>query len=97
MGLILLSGRESEPQLRALLADAHGTPEAVERAGWEEDGDVGACAGVQRDGDDIVVRSVAVAPERRGQGVGQAPVEALVDVATARRLVAETDEDAVGF
>jgi GNAT superfamily N-acetyltransferase len=54
-------------------------------------------AGVERDGDELVVRSVAVAPERRRQGVGRGLLNALADVATARRLVAETDEDAVGF
>jgi GNAT superfamily N-acetyltransferase len=109
VGLIPLRGREDEPSVRSLLADAHGTPDAVDRAvaryrsrewilvGWEEQDDVIACAGVERDGGDIVVRSVAVLPARRRQGVGRELVNALVDVATARRLVAETDEDAVGF
>jgi GNAT superfamily N-acetyltransferase len=109
VGLISLRGREGEPAVRSLLTEAHGTPDSVDRAvaryrsrewilvGWKERDDVVACAGVERDGDDIVVRSVAVVPARRRKGVGRALVNALVDVATASRLVAETDEDAVGF
>jgi GNAT superfamily N-acetyltransferase len=109
VGLVPLRGREGEPGVRALLEAAHGSTGSAERAvahyrsgdwilvGYDVDGDVVACAGVEHDGDDILVRSVAVAADRRGRGLGRALVDALGDVATARRLVAETDEDAVGF
>lgn len=110
MGLVNLRGREAEPKVRALLAFAHGSPESVERAvdsyrdgswflaGWEEDGDVLACAGVSRDERrDVVLHSVAVVPERRGRGIGRSLLDGLAEVANARRLVAETDADTVRF
>jgi GNAT superfamily N-acetyltransferase len=46
---------------------------------------------------EIRIRSVATLPEYRGRGVGRALVEAIAGVASASRLVAETDDDAVGF
>ncbi|MBA3330846.1 MAG: GNAT family N-acetyltransferase [Actinobacteria bacterium] len=110
MALVDLRGREDEPAVRALLACAHGSAPSVDRAaaryrtgewvliGWEEGGALVACAGVERGASgDIAMRSVAVVPERRGQGSGRALVDAVAGAATARRLVAETDEDAVGF
>jgi GNAT superfamily N-acetyltransferase len=64
--------------------------------GIEEGGRLVAAAGVERDGDDVVVRALAVAPERRGRGVGRSLVDALAAVAAARRLVVE-DGAAGGF
>jgi GNAT superfamily N-acetyltransferase len=109
VGLSDLRGREGEPEVRGLLALAHGSGSSLERAleryrartwilvGWEEEARLVACAGVERDGTDIVVRSLAVEAESRGRGVGRSLLDGLAGVATARRLVAETDDDAVGF
>ncbi len=110
MGLVDLRGRESDDAVRPLLSFAHGSPEAVDRAvaryrehewvlvGWEDDGEIVGCAGVQRiSSSEIRIRSVAVVPERRGRGIGRALLAALVDVSSACRLVAETNEDAAGF
>lgn len=110
MALVDLRARCDDPAVRALAAHAHGSAESLERApdryrarewalvGWEEDGELAACAGVERVAQqEIVLRSVAVAPDRRGRGVGRALVEALAQAATARTLVAETDAAAVGF
>jgi GNAT superfamily N-acetyltransferase len=111
MGLVDLRGRENDPAVRLLLTFAHGSPQAVDDAvsryrdrewllvGWEDSArGLAACAGVERVSDrELGVRSLAVAPGLRGRGIGRAFVDALAVVATARRLVAETDEDAVGF
>jgi len=110
MALVDLRGRQDEPAVRALLACAHGSAASADRAaaryrsgewvliGWEDGSALVACAGVERvASDEIAMRSVAVARERRRQGNGRALVDAVAGAATARRLVAETDEDAVGF
>jgi GNAT superfamily N-acetyltransferase len=65
-------------------------------AGFEEDGRLVAAVALSRDGDDVVVRALAVSPARRGDGVGRALLDALADAATARRLVV-ADGVAGGF
>ena len=43
----------------------------------------------------VVLEYIAVAPELRGDGIGRALVDALAGV--SGQVVAETDDDAVGF
>jgi hypothetical protein len=92
----------------ALLALAHGPvlddvlPRYRARewglVGWAEDGTPVACAGVQRLGaDEVRLRAVAVALERRGRGIGRTLVDEVAGVAIARRLVAEADGDEAAF
>ncbi len=78
--------------MRALAGSGGGLP-----IGWEVDGELVGCVAVARDERDAVLCSVVVAPGRRGQGIGRAMVDALADVATAERLVAEADSGSVGF
>ena len=90
MALIDLRGREKETPVRTLLAEAHGTTESAERAleryragewillGWEANGSVLACAGVEeRAGEDVVLHSLAVASLFRGRGIGRLLLEAI--------------------
>ena len=94
MGLIDLRGREDAPEVRALLVPAAGSIPI----GWEELGDLVACAAVERVGpDEIALRSIVVAPERRGRGYGRVLVDAIADTATSLRLVAECDSGARQF
>jgi N-acetylglutamate synthase-like GNAT family acetyltransferase len=110
MGLVDLRGRADEPRTRTLLLSAHASGPSLSAAlkryhdgrwtliGWEDDGRVVACIGVERaESGDVVVRSIAVAQDRREQGLGRSLVDALAAVVNARQLVAETDDDAVGF
>lgn len=52
----------------------------------EADGQLAGVAGLEIVGDDALLRSVAVAPEWRGRGVGRALTERLIATAGLRRL-----------
>ena len=66
--------------------------------GWQEEGEVVACAGAEALGARTVgIRSIAVAPHWRGEGLGRSLIETLAERTHAERVVAETDDDAVGF
>ncbi len=59
-----------------------------------EEGDIVGCVAIEGSGQDLLLRSLAVAPEARGQRYGARLVEAAVVEARgrgARRLVAVTD------
>jgi GNAT superfamily N-acetyltransferase len=58
-----------------------------------------ASAGLDRvTSEEVRLRSVAVAPERRARGIGRVCLWArFAEVAAARRLVAETDADSCGL
>lgn len=95
MGLVDLRGREGDADVRNLL------PRRDDRTGiligWEEDGDLVACAAIERDERDLVLHAVAVADDKRGRGIGRSLLDAIAGVATAQRLVAEAYEETVGF
>jgi N-acetylglutamate synthase-like GNAT family acetyltransferase len=110
VALVNLRDRHDERAVRELLRHATGSASSAERArrrvadrdwalvGWEEEGELAACAGVERLAEDAVeLHAVAVVPARRGRGVGRALVDAVAAVINAPELVAETDDDAVGF
>jgi hypothetical protein len=84
MALVDLRGRETEPEVRALLkADAAWT-----LVGWSRDGTLVACAGVERvDGDEVAVRAVGAPDDRDATSL----LDALAGVATAARIVADAD------
>jgi N-acetylglutamate synthase-like GNAT family acetyltransferase len=110
MNLIDLSGRQDEPAIRRVLGLSHGSTEALEEAcahyraaewtiiGWREGEEILACAGAETlSSDTIGIRSIAVAPAWRNLGLGRKLIDALAERADAKRVVAETDDDAVGF
>jgi GNAT superfamily N-acetyltransferase len=110
MTLIDLNGRQDEPAIRSILELSHGSKEAFEEArahyrsgewtfiGVQEGEQVLACAGAERLGSGTIgVRSIVVAPEWRQHGLGRTLIDALAERLEAKRVVAETDDDAVGF
>lgn len=52
----------------------------------EQEGSIVGCAGVERYGDAALLRSVAVAPEHRGQGLGDRLVRELIGRASRQGL-----------
>jgi len=110
MNLIDLRGRQDEPAVRRVLEQSHGSTEALEEAcahyrsgewtfiGWQEGEEILACAGAEQlTGGTIGIRSIAVAPAWRRGGLGRTLLDSLAGRAGASMVVAETDDDAVGF
>jgi len=108
--IIDLRGRQDEPAVLNVLVLSHGSEEALDEVrshyasgewefiGLQVEGQVVGCAGAERlDGETIGMRSIAVDPSTRHRGLGRALIDALAERLGARRVVAETDDDAVGF
>jgi len=110
MNLIDLNGRQDEPAVLAVLELSHGSREALDEArahygsgdwafiGLRDANSVVACAGAEWfDSETIGIRSIAVAPDWRRQGLGRMLLDALTERFGTQRIVAETDDDAVDF
>src|SRR5262245_61135250 len=84
MALVDLRGRETEPEVLALLR-----PQADwNLVGWSRDGVLVACAGIERvDGDELAVRALA----SRDDDEARSFLEAIASVATGTRIVAGAD------
>src|SRR3954471_16873703 len=84
MSLVDLRGRETDPEVRALLE-----PDADwSLIGWRRDGILLACAGMERvDGDELAVRALAAPDDQDATSL----LEAIAGVATAARIVADAD------
>jgi hypothetical protein len=82
-----LRGREEEPAVRSLVDAEPGWM----LVGWESAGELVACAGLEREGDELVVRAIAA---KEGHDVAAALMDAIDAVATAERFVAVGDENA---
>ncbi|MFL6012944.1 MAG: hypothetical protein ACJ74P_01380 [Gaiellaceae bacterium] len=84
MALVDLRGRETDPEVRALLE-----PKAAwTLVGWSRDGTLVACAGMERiDGDEVAVRALAAPDDQDATSL----LDAIVGVATGARIVAGTD------
>src|SRR5262245_3709135 len=84
MALVDLRGREHEPEVSALIeADP-----AWNLVGWSRDGALVACAAFERLSDEeLAARAVS----RRDHDAARSLVQAVAEVATASRLVADGD------
>src|SRR4051812_8237592 len=84
MALVDLRGRETDPEVRALL-EPHADWSLI---GWSRDDMVVACAGVERvDGDEVAVRALAAPDDHDATSL----LDAIAGVATAARIVADAD------
>src|SRR5436305_12785038 len=84
MALVDLRGRETDPEVRALLE-----PDADWKlVGGSADGTVVACAGIERvDGDEVAVRALTAPDDQDATSL----LDAIAGVATAARIVADAD------
>ncbi len=84
MALVDLRGRETEPEVLALLEPE----DSWSLVGWSRDGVLVACAGIERvDGDELAVRALA----SRDDAEAASLLDAIADVATGARIVAGAD------
>src|SRR3954451_20423758 len=90
MALVDLRGGESDPEVLALLEPDR----AWTLIGWRRDRTLVACAGIERvDADEIAVRALAARDDEDATSL----LNAIAEVATASRLVAEADVAAAAF
>ena len=87
------------PQKVAAVARRYRNADDWTLYAWEdESGALTGCIGLERRSTrEAKVRHLAVAPGARRQGIGSALIAAAIESASVERLLAETDEDAVGF
>jgi len=110
VNLVDLSGRQDEPAVLEILRQAHGSNAALEEArahyrsgewpliGWQEGDEIVACAGAEEHPDATIgIRSIVVAPDSRNRGLARRLIDALAERMGAQQVVAQTDDDAVGF
>ncbi len=110
MHIVDLNGRQDEPAVLSVLKQSHGSAAALEEArnhyrsgewlfiGWQEGDEILACAGAeQHPNATIGINSIAVARGWRNRGLARALIDALAERMGAERVVAETDDAAVGF
>ena len=107
--LVRLSTVSAEALALLARASGQGSDEAALRAayggggvrllGWVERGAVVALVGyeVGVTPEAVTIRAAATSPSRERSGLGRRLLSAVEDETQARRLVAETDDDAVGF
>ena len=66
--------------------------------GYETDEELVGIIGFEMsDGNDLIIRHIAVKPEYRGLGYGRGQILEVIDLMKPKRVIAETDEDAVDF
>jgi ribosomal protein S18 acetylase RimI-like enzyme len=110
MNLVDLNGRQDEPSVLTVLRQSHGSEAALNEVrahyqagdwpfiGWQEGDALLACAGAERLGRGTIgIRSIAVAGNCRNRGLARSLIDALAERMGADEVVAETDDDAVGF
>jgi len=107
--LVGLSALSREAVALLARASGQGSDEAALRAaygggrvrllGWVERGAVVALVGYDVGGtrETVNIRAIATSPSCERRGLGRRLLRAVQDETLARRLVAETDDDAVGF
>ena len=84
MALVDLRGREREPEVLALL----DPDPAWNLVGWSRNGELVACAGIERTSDDaLAVRALAGTDEAEASSL----LDAIAEVATGSRLVAAAE------
>lgn len=77
--------------------EAYRKPNGLELFGYEEEGELVGLVGFETAGDQVVVKHIAVSPEHRGKDYGRGMIIELLLAKKPKELVAETDEESLGF
>ena len=76
---------------------AYRKPNGLELYGYEEEGLLVGIIGVDTIDDEMTIKHIAVTPENRGKDYGRGMILELLLQQKPSRVVAETDDESVGF
>lgn len=87
-----------EPEHIVRAVQTYKQDERLELIGYEEEGEIIGIIGYGMDDSGCIeLKHIAVIPEERGKGYGRGMLMELIKLKDPKMIVAETDEDAVGF
>ncbi len=97
LAVLALSAYEPTEEKMKKRAAAHQEDSGVSAYGCWKDGRLTGLVVLRSQTDGLEILSIGVLPETRGHGVASALLDHTREVMHPRKLVAETDDDAVGF
>ncbi|MFC7679729.1 GNAT family N-acetyltransferase [Paenibacillus sp. GCM10028914] len=77
--------------------EAYRKPNGLDLYGYEEDEVLVGIIGVDTNGDELTIKHIAVTPENRGKDYGRGMILELMLQQKPARVIAETDDESVGF
>ncbi|MFI2856723.1 GNAT family N-acetyltransferase [Paenibacillus sp. JSM ZJ436] len=86
-----------DPELLDEVVDSYRRGHGMELYGYEEEGVLLGILGVEMNGSEMVIKHIAVLPENRGKDYGRGMLMELMLQKSPERVIAEADEDTVGF
>ncbi|SMF81175.1 Acetyltransferases [Paenibacillus uliginis N3/975] len=86
-----------DPERLDQAVEAYRKPNGLELYGYEEEGVLVGIIGVDKVEDEMTIKHIAVTPENRGKDYGRGMILELMVQQKPARVIAETDEEAVGF
>lgn len=86
-----------DPERLDQAVEAYRKPNGLELYGYEEEGVLVGIIGVDASDDEMTIKHIAVTPENRGKDYGRGMILELLLQQKPARVIAETDEESVGF
>lgn len=86
-----------EPESLDEAVKAYRMPKGLELYGYEEEGELIGIIGVGMSDGEMTIKHIAVDPEHRGMDYGRGLIIELMLLKKPETVIAETDEEAVGF
>ncbi|WP_054956430.1 GNAT family N-acetyltransferase [Paenibacillus dakarensis] len=86
-----------DPEQLDQAVEAYRSPNGLELFGYEEEGILVGIIGIDIEDEELTIKHIAVTPENRGKDYGRGMIMELMLQLKPSRVIAETDEESVGF